>query len=291
MTHFAQGSMPHHRARSGTQRVMARHNALAFYGLAAASFLESAIPLHASVLLDVFSDDPELRRWIEQTWWPVKSMHARESRAQVESIWPEFDWSAAYGEFYEAYRPLVVRGRSGCSPAREALTRCVTAAQTAAFYRCLGAAIDDSEVRGLLYAMSADEASHFDCLRRVYERRRRAEGLGLLAAYRAIVTCARSARDVDVRLAYYRLAAPHWYSSAPFPELEYPDFVRRMRDVVRRHMPLGPAQRLLFHPWLTPRGLRSEVRSPSTARVSPVVSCAGLPGRRTAVRTAGAARL
>jgi hypothetical protein len=110
-----------YRERHSMQQAITRHNGLVFYGLATASFLESAVPLHATALLGVFAGDQGVRHWIEQSWWPAKSAHARETRACVEMLWPEFDWSAAYGEFYESYRPLVTEGRVGRSPAREAL--------------------------------------------------------------------------------------------------------------------------------------------------------------------------
>ncbi len=265
MTHCTQQSTQRHSEQHSAQRVITRHNGLIFYGLAAASFLETAIPLHANALLDIFAADQEARRWIEENWWPVKSVHARETRARVEALWPEFDWSSAYGEFYEAYRPLVCSASSDRSPAREALARSVSAAQATAFYRCLGTATDDPEVRRLLYGMSTDEAAHFACFRRIYDRHRRSGRLGLLATYRTIVNCATRARDVDVQLAFLRLNASHWYGSSPFPELEYLDFVSRMGEVVRRHLPLGPAQRLLFRPWLRPRGLPS-ARVPAVAQ-------------------------
>lgn len=256
MTHCKHDSLQGHREQSSTQQVMTRHNGLIFYGLAAASFLETAIPLHASALLNVFAADPEVQRWIEQSWWPVKSAHARETRAYVEATWPEFDWSSAYGEFYEAYRPLVCVERDGRSRTREALIRSVGAAQATAFYRCLGSATDDAGLRQLLYRMSADEAAHFSCFRRLFARLDQNNPLGLLATYRTIVTCATRARDVDVQLAFSRLGPAHWYGGAPFPELGYRDFVMRMGEVVRRHITLGAAQRLLFRPWWQARRLR-----------------------------------
>lgn len=265
MTRCTQNDLPLNRKQPSVQRVITRHNGLVFYGLAVASFLETAIPLHASALLDIFAGDDDLRCWIENTWWPVKSAHARDIRACIEALWPEFDWGSAYGEFYEAYRPLVCGGRWSGGPPREALARSVSASQTAAIYRCLGTAADDPEVRGLLYSMSADEAAHFDRFRRAYERHSRRERLGLLASYRTIVTCAKRARDVDVQLAYSRLNAPHWYGSAPFPELTYRDFVLRMSELVRRHLPIGPSQRLLFSPWF---GARRMPLAPVTAPVA-----------------------
>jgi hypothetical protein len=256
MTDYKGDSPQSHREQSSTQQVMTRHNGLVFYGLSAASFLETAIPLHANALLDVFGAEPEVQRWIEQHWWPVKCAHARETRAYVEATWPEFDWSSAYGEFYEAYRAQVCLAGDPRGPAHEALVRSVAAAQATAFYRCLGSAVDDAGLRRLLCRMSADESAHFACFRRLFARLDRDNRLGLLTTYRTIVTCATRARDVDVQLAFSRLNAPHWYGGVPFTELDYRDFVLRMGKIVRRHLPLGAAQRLLFRPWWQARRLR-----------------------------------
>lgn len=238
-----------------TQHVMTRHNGLVFYGLAAASFLETAIPLHATVLLQGFASEPEVQRWIEERWWPTKYAHGREARDYIETTWPEFDWSAAYTAFYETYRPLVCRQSEASPSARDALVRSVAAAQASAFYRCLGTAADDARLRRMLYQMGADESTHFAVFRRLFARLDRGKRLGWLATYRTILACARRARDVDVRLAYSRLGAPHWYGAQPFPELEYREFVQRMGAVVRRHLPLGAAQRWLFRPWWQAQGL------------------------------------
>ena len=274
MTQYQDDSPQSRWEQPSTQQVMTRHNGLVFYGLTAASFLETAIPLHANALLNVFAAEPEVQRWIEQHWWPVKCAHARETRAYVEATWPEFDWSAAYGDFYEAYRAQAGVVREGRSPAREALVRGVAAAQASAFYRCFANAADAAALRQLLHRMSADESAHFACFRRLFARLDRGDRLGLLSTYRTIVACVRRARDVDVQLAFSRLGAPHWYGGAPFPELDYRQFVLRMGAVVRRHLPLGAAQRLLFHPWWQARRL-----SAPAAVVRPVARGRALAGR------------
>jgi hypothetical protein len=247
---------------ASTPQVMTRHNGLVFYGLAAASFLETAIPVHATGLLQLFSAEEEITRWIEQCWWPAKCHHARESRSYIETVWPEFDWAAAYGDFYDAYRPLAAGPRvPDC--VREALVRSASAAQASAFYRCLGTSSDDALLRQMLYRMAADESAHFTFFRRTYLQRHRSGQLGLLKAYRTVVTCAARARDVDVQVAFSHLGARHWYGDTPFPHIEYSEFVQRMGEVVRRHVPLGMAQRLLFRPWWQPRALQAV---PVTAR-------------------------
>lgn len=243
------------RRQPSPQQLVTRHNAVMFYGIAAASLLEAAIALRAGHLLAVFDGDPEFRAWIERVWWPAKSAHARQARAYVESMWPEFDWSAAWEAFAEDYRRVARPPRSGHGIAGDALACSACAAQAAAFYRGLGAAADDTELRELLLGMAADEAAHFDSFRRCYERHRRRERLGVLTSYRTILSCASRARDVDVQLAFSQLGGHHWFGSAPLQALNYGEFVARMGSVVRRHLPLGPAQWLLFKPWLNVRDL------------------------------------
>jgi hypothetical protein len=247
---------PARREPPSTQHVMTRHNGLVFYGLAAASFLETAIPLHAAALLQVFTGEGEFRRWIDERWWPRKYAHGREARAYIERTWPEFDWSAAYAEFYDVYRPRACLNFGSRTAAQEALVRSVAAAQASAFYRCLGTASDDPELRRTLYRIAADESEHFTAFQRLFTKCQNGQRPGLITTYRTIVACARRARDFDVQVAYAGLGGRHWYGSVPFAEIEYPEFVQRMGDVVRRHLPLGAAQRLLFRPWWQVRAMQ-----------------------------------
>jgi hypothetical protein len=98
--------------RPSPQQLVTRHNAVMFYAIAAASLLEGALALRAEELIAAFDGDGEFRVWIEQVWWPVKSAHAQSARAYVESMWPEFEWSAAWEAFDEvpARGPTVAVG-------------------------------------------------------------------------------------------------------------------------------------------------------------------------------------
>ena len=238
------------RRQPSPQQLVTRHNAVMFYGIAAASLLESAVALRTRHLLAEFDGDGEFRAWIELVWSLAKSEHAERARAYVESMWPEFDWSAAWEAFAEDYRGVARPSwpRRGIASAALACSAC--AAQAAAFYRGFGSAADDPALRELMLGMAADEAAHFDSFRRCYERHRQHERLGVLTSYRIIVWCATRARNVDVQIAFNRLGALYWFGTAPLQELNYGEFVARMGGVVRRHLPLGPAQRLLFKPWL-----------------------------------------
>jgi hypothetical protein len=226
-----------------------------FYGIAAAALLETTIEPRAEALLAVLGADAESRNWIEQVWLPAKRAHAERARAYVEAMWPEFEWGAACEEFSADCRRLTWTPRAGAGVAQVALACSTAAVQAAMFYRGLSAAADDPELRCLLQGLAADETAHFESFRRCYERYRRREHLGMLASYQTIVSCAYRARNIDVQLAFGRLNGNHWYGSVPFQELTYVEFVARLTGVVRRKVPLGPAQRILFRSWFNARNL------------------------------------
>jgi hypothetical protein len=261
------------RPQPSPQQLVTRHNAVMFYGIAAASILEGAVSLRASLLAPVLGEDTEFRAWIERVWLPAKRSHAQRTRVYVESMWPEFDWNAAHDDFESDYRRVSQAFTPGAGVARIALACSMAAAQAAVFYRGLGAVADDPDLRTLLQEMAADEAVHFERFRAFYERHRQGERLGMLASYRAIVSCASRARDIDVRLVFSRLNGDHWDRTMPFQELDYGEFIARMRSMVRRHLPLTPTQRLLFRPWLN----RCDPKAPMwPAAVTPRVSAARL---------------
>jgi hypothetical protein len=237
--------------RSPLHKVVTRHNGLLFHGIALASLIEWGAPLHVPALKAVFLGDAEVRRWLMQEWWPMKAEHGQRLRAYVESLWPEFDWESAYEGFDQAYRPRVTAAYAGRSPSEVALSLCATTAQAAAFYRSLASYADDPELRELLREMGADEGCCFDYFRTLCERCKRTHPLRVLQAYRTIVCGATRARDGAARLAFSQLAA-QWYGNAPFPALEYRDFLRRMGELCYRMITLAPAARLVFRPWFKP---------------------------------------
>jgi hypothetical protein len=83
-------------------RAIVRFNGLLFHSLAAASFLETAVPLHVNRLNAVFAARPDVVLWLEQVWWPQRAEHGRRLRDYLEATWPEFQWKSAYQEFYES---------------------------------------------------------------------------------------------------------------------------------------------------------------------------------------------
>lgn len=253
-------------------RAIIRFNGLMFHSLAAASFLEAAAPLQVNRLNPVLAAHPEARLWLERIWWPQRAEHGRRLREYVEATWPEFDWNAAYDEFYQVYRarPGIEDGRAGV--ALEALGLCVAEVQAAVFYRALARSADEPSLHGLARQAASDHAGFFDYFRAIYDRCNRRERVGFARSWRTLLTACRSARDFDVRTAFEPLGR-HWNGPRTVPELAYGEYVQRMAQLIRHHAALGRIEQLLFRPWLKLERavpVAQPVPSARAARVSPL---------------------
>lgn len=230
-------------------RALVRFNGLTFHSLAAASFLETAVPLQVNRLARPFGDRPDARFWLEQVWWPQRAELGRQLRGYVEATWPEFDWEEGYQDFCQRYRPGAGLEGRPAGAAAEALGLCATAAQAALFYRSLASSADEPVLRALARAAAADHAGYFDFFRALFERCRENERVGLAATWRTLVAVCRSARDHDVAVAFDALGS-NWKAAPIVPALGYPEYRWRMARLIQRHAAPGPVQRLLFRPWL-----------------------------------------
>jgi len=243
-------------------RALVRFNALTFHSLAVASFLETAVPLQAERLNPVLAGHPDVRLWLEQVWWPQRAAHGQRLREYIGTTWPEFDWNAAYEEFYQTYRTRSgLEGRGG-SVALEALRLCVMAAQAAVFYRALGNCADEPALRALAREAACNHVAYFEHFRALFERWKRRDRIGFAAGWRALQTACRSARDFDVAVAFAPLGG-QWNGARTVPDLAYGEFRSRMASHIRRHAALGRIERLLFRPWLERGGATPAPQSPS----------------------------
>ncbi len=250
-------------------RAIVRFNTVMFHSLAAASLLESTVPLHAERLNVVLAAQPEARLWLEQVWVAQKAELGHRLREYVEATWPEFDWNAAYAEFLQPCRT-----RAGIDRRRpvalEALRLCVWETLAAVFYRGLARAADEAGLRALAREAAVAHAAFFDYFRGVHEHCKRRERVGFAATWRAPRAVCRSARELHVRAAFEALPQ-NWSGPRTVPELPYGEFVQRLVHLVRRHAGLGRVEQFLFRPWL-----RIERPAPATPPAMPA-----LPARPT----------
>jgi hypothetical protein len=183
-------------------------------------------------------------------WWPQRAALGRRLREYLERTWPEFDWNAAYKEFYGSYRrPRPGLDRREASAALGALGLCAAAAQAAVLYRALARCADEPALRALAREAASEHAGYFGHFRALFECCKREERVGLVAGWRTVRAACRSARDFHARAAFEPICG-HWSGAPTVPGLDYGEFRARMVPLVERHAGLGRIERLLFRPWL-----------------------------------------
>jgi hypothetical protein len=250
-------------------RAIVRFNSVMFHSLAVASFLESAVDVHAERLNAVLAAQPEARLWLEHIWVAERAKLGRRLREYVEATWPEFDWAAAYSEFQQP-----CRARAGIDRRRpvalEALRLCVWETLAAVFYRGLARAADEAGLRALAREAASAHSAFFDYFRGVHEHCKRRERVGFAATWRAPLAVCRSARELHVRAAF-EAQPQNWNGPRTVHELAYGEFVQRLVQLVRRHADVGRVEQFLFRPWL-------EIERPAPA-TPPAVPA--LPARPT----------
>src|ERR1700732_4194813 len=80
-----------------------REDALLFYILASASFLEITSDLYTRNLVEFFRRDSEVIEWLENGWESEELQHGAALKRYVETAWPEFDWDATYRTFLDEF--------------------------------------------------------------------------------------------------------------------------------------------------------------------------------------------
>lgn len=256
------------------QLVLVRANGPLFYSLAAASIFEGTMPAAADRLLHFFGGDQALSRWLTCEWLPRKVERAKQLRAYVQSTWPEYDWVGGDEQFRIA---AFADGRGMAhqpTAAHEALARCVVTAQSGIFYRSLARWADDARLREIARDIALEEAASFAQFRALYDRRLRVQGFGCASAWTTALKCVRAARDSHVPRAFYAIQA-HCAAHVPFPVLDYPEFVARMRAVIERHGSLGRPERVIFRAWKSdPRVRFADEATPLATAFQPVLKAA-----------------
>jgi hypothetical protein len=258
--------------RRQTRFVIVRANAPLFYSIVIGSFLENDAAEGGRGLMQRLNAQHETAQWMEAEWLPGKQSRAQALRQYVEQCWPEFGWDAAY----EQYRDLMARHGKAVAyrrdAAREALEQCVNACQAGLFYRALARWSDDHALRALARDAACHEACAFERFRSVLDSASRCKPIGFVRAWRLTRACARYARDTRVRHAFDALNANCGFN-APFPILDYPEFLGRMRAVIDRCAAPAWAERVLFSAWRRAPSLNvGEPRQPRASWFRPVLS-------------------
>ena len=70
------------------------------YMLASASFVEITSDLYTNNLVEFYRGDDQISTWLTQHWESEELRHGAALKRYVQTAWPDFDWDAAYRDFY-----------------------------------------------------------------------------------------------------------------------------------------------------------------------------------------------
>jgi hypothetical protein len=236
---------------AGPYRALAREqiddDALLFYILASASFVEITSDIYTRNLVEFFRDDREIVEWLELDWEKEELQHGTALRRYVQIVWPEFDWDGAYRSFLAEFTRFCSVDQLASTRALEMAARCVVETGTAAFYRALSELSPDPVLRQIASEISADEVRHYKHFYRFFLRYRERERPSRAAVLR---TLWRRIREVDGEDAFYAFKHVHLgrHPNTGFQSRDYDAFRSSLRSLAKRHFPYDMATKMLLKP-------------------------------------------
>jgi hypothetical protein len=229
------------------RREQVKDNALLFYIVAAASFVEITSDVYTRSLSDFFRGDADVVKWLERSWQSEELQHGRALKRYVETAWPEFDWDGAYGNFLAEFTRFCSVDQLAQTRTLEMAARCVVETGTAAFYRALAEMSPEPVLHEIATAISVDEVRHYKHFYHFFLRYREHEQPSRVAVARALWA---RIGEVDAEDAFY--AFKHVYLArnpdAEFHEDDYAAFRAQLRPLAVRHFPHRMASKMLLKP-------------------------------------------
>ena len=227
--------------------------------LAAASFIEFASDTYAGNLAGFFRDEPDIALWLSEHWEVEEVQHGRALRAYVEKVWPEFDWDAAYREFFVEYSKLC--GAEGYESTRglEMAARCVVEMGTSTTYRAIRDFADEPVLVGLAENIRSDEVRHYKHFLKFFDRYNAHERNSRFQVLRSLKNRLVESRHSDVEIGLWHA----FRSCYPGEKRDGERFVGMQSGIarkVRAHYPAGQAIRMLLKPLRLPAFLMSMIQ-------------------------------
>lgn len=212
-----------------------------------ASFVEITSDLYTSNLVDYFRPDDEVVNWLKDEWEAEELRHGAALKRYVQTMWPHFDWDAAYQLFLELYRPLCSMEQLAATRTLEMAARCVVESGTAAFYRMLSDLTREPVLKDLAARISADEIGHYKRFYRYFQRYNVVERPGRRAILRTLWS---RVADVDQEDAFCAFKAL-FLTANPGVEFRHQDYEvwrNGVVQLVKHHIPHRMAIKMLLKP-------------------------------------------
>jgi len=229
-----------------------------FMLVCSASFVESGSDVYTGNLVTRFAGDDDVGTWLREHWEPEELQHGRALEAYVRHVWPEFDWDAAYADFFADYSRLCTMEELEPTGAQEMAARCIVEMGTTTYYQALNAACTEPVLRDLTWRIRCDEVRHYKNFHAFFHKYQRAEHLGRRHVLAALVRRALELRREDATIALRHVAVWRRRSQAG----RVPDdvlasnarLIEQAYRLVSEHLPMELAVRMALKPLrLSPR--------------------------------------
>jgi hypothetical protein len=239
-----------------------------FLLVCSASFVESGSDTYTGNLVEQFADDEEVGQWLREHWEPEELQHGRALRAYVQHVWPEFDWEAAYADFFAEYAQVCTVEELEPTRGQEMAARCIVEMGTTTYYQAIHAAATEPVLRGLAWRIRSDEVRHYKHFHAFFQKYQRAEHLGRHQVLAALVRRAVELRNEDAAIALRHVAAWRRRSRAgegdPADIPSDSELKQQAYGVVSRHLPMDLAVRMALKPLQLSPGVQRWLMKPLT---------------------------
>lgn len=225
----------------------------------AASLVERNARDYATYLCNVFSDDPEVLRTLDQ-WAEEEVQHGMALGRWAQMADPSFDFEGAFAIFAaEIKLPIHATTSVRGSRTGEWVARCVVETATSSMYSALAQASDEPVLKQICQSIAADEFRHYKLFYTHLRRYLKREKVGLWTRFKVALSRAAESEDDELAFAYY--AANHRHEGLPYDRQTY---VERYSRRTFRHYRYGHVERgiaMIFkavglkpHGWLNRAG-------------------------------------
>ena len=234
------------------QPALVRDDDAMFMLVCSASFVESGSDTYTGNLVERFADDPEVGAWLREHWEPEELQHGRALETYVRRVWPEFDWDAAYADFFAEYAKLCTMEELEPTRGQEMAARCIVEMGTTTYYQALDAACKEPVLRDLTWRIRCDEVRHYKHFHAFFQKYQRVDHLGRHRVLAAIVRRALELRREDASIALRHVAAWHRRGArspaARAAVASNAALIRQAYQVVTDHLPMELAVRMTLKP-------------------------------------------
>lgn len=245
---------------------LVRDDEAMFMLVCSASFMESGSDTYTGNLVARFAGDDEVGTWLREHWEPEELQHGRALEAYVRHVWPEFDWDAAYADFFADYSRLCTMEELEPTGSQEMAARCIVEMGTTTYYQALNAACTEPVLRDLTWRIRCDEVRHYKNFHAFFHKYQQAEHLGRRHVLAALVRRALELRREDATIALRHVAVWRRRSQAgrvaDAALASNARLIEQAYRLVSEHLPMELAVRMALKPLRLSPGVQRLVARP-----------------------------